>query len=67
MRLKCIFCHFQKCFCTCPCVPNSHLAPQHDIARNAGDLCRISRQSQLGVRGDTYLLNPNNSFKSVLI
>jgi hypothetical protein len=45
MRLECIFCHFPKYFCTCPCVPNSRLEPQHVIARNAGDFCRIPRQS----------------------
>jgi hypothetical protein len=45
MRLECIFCHFPKCFCTCHCVPNSHLSTQHVIARNTGDFCRIPRQS----------------------
>ena len=30
---------------------NSRLEPQHVIARNAGDFCRILRQSQLAVRG----------------
>jgi hypothetical protein len=67
MRLEYIFCHFPKYFCTCRCVPNSRLETQQVIARNAGDFCRIPRQSQLGVRSDSYLLNPNNSFKSVLI